>query len=98
LIAFRAGERVAFAFGDGLFEHVFDLAVGEADIDFSNPNGIETFSPAPSTVPWQAILIAITQPRIARNELSWVKRQKNHNPERVESDSQGFDIQPFQGC
>jgi len=56
LIAFRAGGRVAFAFGDGLFEHVFDLAVGAADIDFSNPNGIETFSPAPSTVPWQAIL------------------------------------------
>ena len=29
--------------------------------------------------------IAIARPRVARNELPWVTRQNNHNPERVES-------------
>jgi hypothetical protein len=29
--------------------------------------------------------IASTQPRVARNELPWVKTNRNHNPARVES-------------
>jgi hypothetical protein len=62
-------------------------AVAEYFIGQVNPNGIESFSPAT----WNVA-------RVARNELPWVKRERTHNPERVESVPSAFDIQPFQGC
>jgi hypothetical protein len=54
---------------------------------FPIPTGLK-LGPAPSTAPWQAILKGLQSLSPGLRGTSYpVKREKNHNPERVEPDS-----------